>query len=169
VLEATSTSPVVRVAVDASDQGEVAIGNRVTITLPNNKTTPGVVSAIGRVATRPSAAGAGSSPPGGGSSGSSAATITVTVSPSHPSAVAQWDKASVQVGITTARVPHALAVPVTALLADVGGGYDVEVVDSAGASHLVRVSLGLFDDAAGLVQVTGAGLAAGQRVVVAST
>jgi hypothetical protein len=30
----------------------------------------------------------------------------------------------------------------------------------------VAVSLGLFDDAAGLVQVTGTGLAAGQHVVV---
>jgi hypothetical protein len=30
----------------------------------------------------------------------------------------------------------------------------------------VPVRLGLFDDAAGLVQVTGPGLAAGQRIVV---
>jgi hypothetical protein len=30
----------------------------------------------------------------------------------------------------------------------------------------VPVTLGLFDDAAGLVQVSGSGLAAGQRVVV---
>jgi hypothetical protein len=33
----------------------------------------------------------------------------------------------------------------------------------------VPVSLGLFDDAEGLAQVTGSGLAAGQNVVVAST
>ncbi len=31
------------------------------------------------------------------------------------------------------------------------------------------VSLGLFDDAEGLVQVTGSGLAAGQKVVVPSS
>ena len=31
------------------------------------------------------------------------------------------------------------------------------------------VSLGLFDDADGLVQVTGSGLAAGQQVVVPAT
>ena len=36
-------------------------------------------------------------------------------------------------------------------------------------NHLVPVSLGLFDDADGLVQVTGPGLAAGQEVVVPST
>ena len=52
-------------------------------------------------------------------------------------------------------MPNALAVPVTALLAQPGGGYSVEVVHKAGADHLVAVSLGLFDDAQGLVQVTG--------------
>ena len=55
----------------------------------------------------------------------------------------------------------------TALLAQSGGGYAVEVVGAGGSNHLVPVSLGLFDDADGLVQVTGSGLAAGQQVVVA--
>ena len=43
--------------------------------------------------------------------------------------------------------------------------YAVEVT-SPGGRHLVLVSLGLFDDAAGLVQVSGSGLIAGQDVVV---
>ena len=42
----------------------------------------------------------------------------------------------------------------------------MEGVTPRGAHHLVPVQLGLFDDDAGLVQVTGSGLAAGQRVVV---
>jgi hypothetical protein len=42
----------------------------------------------------------------------------------------------------------------------------VEEVTSGGRHRLVPVTLGLFDDAAGLVQVSGSGLAAGQRVVV---
>ena len=74
-----------------------------------------------------------------------------------------------QVGITTASVPNALVVPVTALLARSGGGYAVEVVDAGARNHLVPVSLGLFDDAEGLVQVSGSGLAAAQEVVVAGT
>ena len=37
-----------------------------------------------------------------------------------------------------------------------------------GVHHLVGVELGLFDDADGLVQVTGSGLAPGPRVVVPS-
>ena len=48
------------------------------------------------------------------------------------------------------------------------GGYAVEVAGAGGVHHLVGVQLGLFDDADGLVQVTGSGLAAGTRVVVPS-
>ena len=69
------------------------------------------------------------------------------------------------VAITTATAPGALVVPVNALLARASGGYAVEEV-TGGRHHLVPVRLGLFDDAAGLVQVSGPGLAAGQRVVV---
>jgi hypothetical protein len=70
--------------------------------------------------------------------------------------------------ITTESVRDALVVPVDALLALAGGGYAVEI--AAGRLHyLAAVSLGLFDDADGLVQVSGRGLSAGQRVVVPVT
>jgi hypothetical protein len=61
-------------------------------------------------------------------------------------------------------------VPVTALLAQSDGGYAIEIAGAdTNNNHLVPVSLGLFDDADGLVQVTGSGLTAGQQVVVPST
>ena len=44
-----------------------------------------------------------------------------------------------------------------------------EVAEPDGTHRLVGVGLGLFDDAEGLVQVTGSSLRAGQRVVVPST
>jgi hypothetical protein len=56
-------------------------------------------------------------------------------------------------------------VPVNALLAQASGGYAVEVVSPAGR-QLVAVTPGLFDDAAGLVQVTRTTLRPGQHVVV---
>ncbi len=177
VLQGTSTTREVQVALDASQQTSVAVGDTVSITLPNNQTTPGVVSSVGMVATCPPSSGSGSSTAAPGtdtcssaSSGSSTTpTITVDVTPSDPAATGTWDQAPVQVGITTASVPDAMVVPVTALLAQPGGGYAVEVVGTGASNHLVGVSLGLFDDAEGLVQVTGSGLAAGQKVVVAST
>jgi hypothetical protein len=179
VLQATSTTRQVQVALDPAQQTSVSVGNRVSITLPNNRTTPGVVSSVGAVATCPSSSGAGgtgssSAAPGtdtcsSASSGSSTPTITVDVTPSHPAATGTWDQAPVQIGITTASVPNALVVPVTALLARSTGGYAVEVVAAGAGNHLVPVSLGLFDDAEGLVAVTASGLAVGQEVVVAST
>jgi hypothetical protein len=181
VLQGTSTTREVQVALSASQQTDVAAGDKVSITLPNNQTTPGVVSSVGTVATCPSSSGSGGSGSSSaaqgadtcssGGSGSSTPTITVDVSPSDPAATGMWDQAPVQVGITTASVQSALVVPVTALLAQSTGGYAVEVVGAHGgaSNHLVPVSLGLFDDADGLVQVTGSALAAGQEVVVAST
>jgi HlyD family secretion protein len=179
VMHATSTARLVQIALAASQQTEVAVGNKVTITLPNNQTTPGVVSSVATVATCPSSSGPGgssSSPaaPGtdscsSGGSGSGTPTIHVDVTFSDPAATGTWDQAPVQVGITTASVRGALTVPVAALLAQSGGGYGVEVVGAGQRNHLVAMSLGLFDDAEGLVQVTGSGLAAGQKVVVPST
>ncbi len=175
VLQGTSTTRQVQVALDASQQTSMAVGNKVSITLPNNQTTSGVVSSVATVASCPSssASGSGSSSATAGTdtcASGSTPTITVDVTPSDPRATGKWDQAPVQVGITTDSVPDALVVPVTALLARSGGGYAVEIAGAGpNNNHLVPVSLGLFDDADGLVQVTGSGLTAGQEVVVPST
>jgi hypothetical protein len=157
VLQASSTTPAVSVALAADQRSRVRTGDRVTITLPDGATTPGTVTSVGTVAATPS-----NNP--GGSDG--APTMPVTIQPADPAATGGWDQAPVLVAITTATVQDALAVPVYALLALAGGGYSVEVADPDGTRHLVPVSPGLFDDATGLVQVTGSGLSAGQHVVV---
>jgi hypothetical protein len=76
------------------------------------------------------------------------------------------DQVPVEVSITTGAVSNALAVPVDGLLALSGGGYAVEVAETRSVHELVPVSLGLFDDADGLVQVSGKGISAGQNLVV---
>ncbi len=98
--------------------------------------------------------------------GSSSPTIEVDVTADRPAATGRLDQAPVDVSITTASVSNVLAVPVNALLALANGGYAVEEVEPTGVHQLVGVSVGLIDDAAGMVQVSGTGLAAGQRVVV---
>ena len=159
IIQGTSTTRQVSIALDAAEQSEVKVGDKVAIALPNNQTTPGVISSVGTVATTPP------SSPGGGSTPSTP-TITVLVNPTDPTATGTWDQAPVNVTITTGTVSKVLVVPVDALLAHPGGGYSVEVVGTDGIHRLVPVTLGLFDDADGLVQVGGSGLAAGQRVVV---
>lgn len=160
VLGISSTRRVVTIALDASQQSSIAVGDPVEITLPDNSTTPGHVSFVGTVATAPS------SDQGGGSSGP---TIEVDVTADRPAATGRLDQAPVDVSITTATVRGVLAVPVDALVALAGGGYAVEEVTATGAHQLVGISVGLFDDASGMVQVSGAGLSAGQRVVVPSS
>jgi hypothetical protein len=152
LLTATSTTRQVAIALDADQQSEVAVGDKVTITLPNSQTTPGVISSVGTVATAAQ---------NGGSS-----TVAVLVNPTDPTATGNWDQAPVEVTIITGTVNNALVVPVDALLAQSSGGYAVEVAGADGVRNLVPVTLGLFDDADGLVQVTGTSLAAGQQIVV---
>jgi hypothetical protein len=153
VARGTSTTRVVTVALNADEQTDVQFGDKVMITLPNNTITPGEVTSIGSVATTNS---------------SGVATINVGVTPLDPKATGSLDQAPVQVSITTATVASAMIVQVDALLAQPGGKYAVEVAPAGGPHRLVQVTLGLFDDAAGTVQISGPGIHAGQRVVVPS-
>jgi multidrug efflux pump subunit AcrA (membrane-fusion protein) len=162
VLAITSTARQVKLALDASEQGSVKVGDTVTITLPDNQTTPGRITYVSSVATSPSSSGKG------GGEEESAPTVEVDATPTDPAATGHLDQAPVNVEITTESVQNVLAVPVDALLALAGGGYAVEVAEGR-VHRLVAVAVGLFDDAEGLVQVSGQGLSAGQRVVVPAT
>jgi hypothetical protein len=153
VLTATSDRHVVTIPLDASDQSEVKAGDKVSITLPDGTATPGVVFSVGTVAT---------------TSGSGGTTIPVQVRLTDPRSAGTLDQAPVTVNITTGTVPNALAVPVTALVAQSPGGYVVEVAGAGNTRRWVPVRPGIYDGANGLVQVTGA-LTPGQRVVVAAS
>jgi Putative peptidoglycan binding domain len=170
LLTASSTTPAVTIDLDASQQTEVQNGDQVTITLPDGATTPGVISHVsGVLTTAPSSSSSGTNGPGnsgtGPSGSSSAPTITVVVTLSDPGVAAGLNQAPVQVGFTTASAANALAVPVDALVAQSNGSYQVEVANGR-AGHWITVTPGVFDDAKGLVQVTGSGLSAGEHVVV---
>jgi Putative peptidoglycan binding domain len=165
ILTASSTTPVVSIALDPGLQGEVKVGDPVSITLPDGAATPGVVSQVQRVATSSSSSNSSGNQGGGAQNGSSTgATITVLASLTHPKAAGELNQAPVTVTITTGSVSDAIVVPVNALLAESGGKFCVEVA-SGSRHHLVSVVPGLFDDAAGLVQVTG-NLTPGEHVVV---
>ncbi|MFG2001548.1 peptidoglycan-binding protein [Spirillospora sp. NPDC048911] len=150
VLRASSTRRQITISLHAGRQGEVAAGDKVTISLPSGKSTPGVVSSVGKVATK----------------GDKTTTVDVRIRPSRPRETGMLDQAPVQVSIVTETAKDVLSVPVNALLAQARGGYCVEVVATDGAHRLIPVTTGLFDDSAGTVQVSGKGLAAGQNVVV---
>jgi len=173
VLTATSVTPVVVAQLPVSQEYLVKAGDDVTVTLPDGVTTaPGVVASVSSVASAGSgsSAGNGGAAPGASAgpasgSGSGQDTVPMTVRLTHPPS-GRLDQAPVTVNIVSARAGGVLAVPISALVALAGGGYAVEVVHGA-AQHLVAVHTGLF--AQTLVQVSGAGLAAGMRVEVPSS
>jgi hypothetical protein len=138
------------------DLPAVAVGEHVSIVLPSNARTPGEVTAVGPAPVSP----------GSGSGAASAGASTVlTVTPDRPRVTGTGGGVPVQVFLTIQSVRHVLAVAVSALLALAGGGYGLEVVTPSGAHQLVGVTTGIF--AGGLVQVSGARIVAGTKVVVA--
>jgi hypothetical protein len=155
ILTASSTSRVVTINLNADQQGDVKVGDKVTITLPSGQNTTGTVTSVGTVATS-----------SGGDNGGSAPTITVLVALDSPTTAGSLDQAPVQVSITASSVKNAFIVPVDALLPLATGGYALEVVGARGVHTLEPVTLGLFDDANEQVQVSGPGVAAGQRIVI---
>ena len=123
-------------------QSEVKAGDRVTITLPDGSTTPGTVTSVGKVATRPAPADSGGRTAG--------RRCRCTIRPTDPTATGSLDQAPVEVAITDQTVPSVLAVPVVALLALVRRRLRRRGRRSATArTTSCAVTTGLFDDAAG--------------------
>jgi multidrug efflux pump subunit AcrA (membrane-fusion protein) len=149
----TSNRHQVTVNLDVSQQSYVHPGDRVEVVLPDGRHAKGRISQVGRVAVT------------SGSGQDQTTTIPVTVALDDPNAGGRLDQAPVDVYVTTESRKGVLAVPVGALLALQEGGYAVETVDAAGQHHLVGVRLGIFSG--GMVEVTGAGLRPGMRVVTA--
>jgi hypothetical protein len=161
VLETTSTRRVVKVELDVSLQALVRKGAGVEVTLPGGRTVRGRITRVGRVAREKDAGEGAADPSAAGGSTDQELVIDVTVVLRSRKGIGRLDQAPVSVGIARESKRNALTVPVDALLARRGGGYAVEL---AGSRRIVPVETGLF--ASGLVEVSGAEVRAGTRVVV---
>jgi hypothetical protein len=151
VLTGSTTERVVTAQVPAERQNQLKPGDEVTFTLPGGVKAKGKVLRVGRVATSATDE----------DGNSQQATVDVSLSIGVPSGSPDYDQASVQISLATAVRENVLTVPVSALLARPGGGYRVKLASGAYAD----VKPGLFDEATGLVEVTG-GIRAGDRVEV---
>jgi peptidoglycan hydrolase-like protein with peptidoglycan-binding domain len=140
----------VTVEIDASRADDLRAGQKVRITLPDSSVTGGTVSSVS--SNVQAASDAGTDGP----------KVQVVVAVDKAATIRNISSADVDVRFTGTVEHNVLAVPVGALLALGGGGYGVQV--SGGA--LTAVKVGLFAD--GMVQVTGAGITAGTRVVTTS-
>jgi len=155
-MNVSSTTRLVTVDLDASKQALVKVGDAVQVIMPNTgATTTGTVTDIARVARTS----------GGGNGGGSTTTVTLTISLTDPNATGSLDHAPVKVAITTQSAKNVLAVPINALLAMADGNYAVEI-EAGGHRRVVPVQTGLFDDDGGIVEISGADITDGTRVVV---
>ncbi|MEV4537466.1 peptidoglycan-binding protein [Asanoa sp. NPDC049518] len=157
VLAGTSTNRAVVAHVDTDARGRVRVGDEVRVSLPDTDPIPGRVTAVGQVA----AAGSDNEPDGPAQQPNpDTATVPVTVSVRVPRGFT-LDEAPVTVEITTSSRPDVLLLPIAALLARPGGGYQVRL---AGGTP-VRVEPGSFDETTGQVEIAD-GLTEGQSVEV---
>lgn len=156
VLEATSTAHVVTADVTADRQSSVHAGDPAVVSLP------GGLSAQGRV-LRTFLVAPATGDQGGdrGDEGAAAPSIRVVIRLTAPDRMPELDQAPVLVSIAAVTHHDVLLVPVSALLARPGGGYQVRLASGA----VVPVEPHLFDEATGKVEVDG-DLSEGERVEV---
>jgi membrane fusion protein, multidrug efflux system len=149
IMSTSVNETFVAVQLSTDDQDLVAVGDAVTVVLPDGTREPAVVSDIGTVVQA-------------SQSGDTYFEMTVTLD--DPEAAPGLDEAPVDVEVVGDSASNVLSVPVTALIALAEGGYAVEVIDDGGTTRLVGVDPGLFAD--GRVEVAGDGLSDGMKVVV---
>ncbi|MET8911840.1 efflux RND transporter periplasmic adaptor subunit [Micromonospora sp. NPDC004551] len=157
VLTGTSTSRAVTAQLDTAQRSTVHVGDQVEVSLPDADPIRGRVTAVGGVATAPSGdQGNGPQQP----ENPDQATVPLTIAVRVPGG-SGLDQAPVSVTVTTGTRRDVLLVPIAALLARPGGGYQVRLAGGG----VVQVEPGSFDESTGQVEIVH-GLADGQTVEV---
>jgi multidrug efflux pump subunit AcrA (membrane-fusion protein) len=158
-MQTTSTKLVVTVNLDATKQSEAVVGGPVTVQMPDGTTLDGKITAVSPVAQSSSTSSSSSSSGAGGSS-TPTATVPITITLRNSRHVNGLDQAAVSVNFEQQKAKNVLSVPVSALLATAGGGYDVQ--EATAPHRLIPVTPGLF--AAGFVQISGPQISPGLQV-----
>ena len=151
---AGTSNRIVRVFLPTNDEGLLSVGDPVTVELPDFSQVPGTVVFVPQAPTM---------------SASGSASFHVLVDVDDPAAVAALaglpDETSVDVIFVSDAVQDVMAVPVTALVALLEGGYAVEKKTALGQPQLVAVEVGFFG-ANNMIAVTSDALQPGDQVVL---
>ena len=141
----------VQASIEVSNQDLINIGSKVQIELPDGSVVIGTIREIGKTAVVPEANQAGEP------------YLEVSVSLDEGISLPEWAGAPVTASVTKEVAQNVLSAPIPSLLALLGGGYALEVLDQ-GSTRLVPVEVGIYAD--GWVEVEGIGLAPGTEIVV---
>jgi len=148
------SNKIVRVFLPLDDEGLLAVGDPVTVELPDLSEVPGTVVFVPQAPTPTNY-------------GSTAFEVLVEIDdPAAAAGLAEFsDETSVDVILILDSVDDVMAIPVSALVALLEGGYAVEVDTAIGEPRLVAVEVGFFGSN-NMIAVTSDGLQPGDRVVV---
>jgi len=152
ILGISLSEKVVYMALPADNQGALAVGDAVTVEMPDNTLVPATVVFVSQTAT----AGQNQWDP---------AWFEVRIALDDSSVAAGLDEAPVDVIIVSASVSDVMAIPVSALVALLEGGYAVEVNIGNGQVQLIAVEVGFFSSN-NLIEITSGALEPGDQVVV---
>ena len=152
ILGISLSEKVVHMALPADDQGSLAVGDAVTIEMPDNTLVPATVVFVSQTATP-------------GATEWDAAWFEVRIELDDPSIASGLDEAPVDVIIVSDSVSDVMAIPVSALVALQEGGYAVEVDMGNGQVELIAVEVGFFGSN-NMIEITTGALQSGDQVVV---
>jgi peptidoglycan hydrolase-like protein with peptidoglycan-binding domain len=152
ILGISLSEKIVYMALPAKEQGVLAVGDAVTVEMPDNTLVPARVVFVSQTATP-------------GQNEWDPATFEVRIELDDPSVAAGLDEAPVDVIIVSDSVEDVMAIPVAALVALLEGGYAVEVDKGGGQVQLIAVEVGFFSTN-NMIEITTGALEPGDQVVV---
>ena len=151
VTTTSHSSQIIKTSIEVSDQDLIWVGAEVRIELPDEDIVAGKVKEIGSVAIIPQ----------GNQAGDPYFDVTVIIETDND--LHQWTGAPVTVSVTKDIAKNVLSVPVSALLALLGGGYGLEMIDTE-MTRLISVDVGIYAD--GWVEVSGLEVKEGIRIML---
>lgn len=152
ILGISLAEKVVYINLPADNQGELAVGDAVSVEMPDYTEVPATVVFVSQTAT-PAA------------NDWDPATFEVRIELDDPTGAEGLDEAPVDVIVVSSSIQDVMAIPVSALVALLEGGYAVEVATVSGQVQLVAVEVGFFSTD-NMIEITSGALEPGDQVVV---
>lgn len=152
VLGITLAEKVVYINLPADNQGALAVGDAVSVEMPDYTEVPATVVFVSQTATP-------------AENDWDPATFEVRIELDDPTFAEGLDEAPVDVIVVSDSVEDVMAIPVAALVALLEGGYAVEVDTGDGLTQLVAVEVGFFSTD-NMIEITSGALEPGDQVMV---
>ncbi len=150
LLGISLSEKVVRFDLPANDQGLLAVGDAVTVEMPDQSPVPATVAFVAQTAT---------------AFENGPATFEVRIELDDPTVAAGLDEAPVDVIVVSDALEEVMAIPVSSLVALLEGGYAVEKETGGGDTQIVAVEVGFFGSN-NMIAVISDQLQPGDQVVV---